>query len=85
MFSYLGIDLSEAFHSYRQIQAPLKRRIILRLVIIVSFLSGGIIGGLMFSRFHFLAFYVPIGLLFTALFYDYFRIKFTRAISGIKY
>jgi uncharacterized membrane protein YoaK (UPF0700 family) len=80
MFTDLGIDLAEAFHSYKNMNALLKSRIILRLVIIISFLSGGIIGSLVFLQSGFNAFYTPICFLLIALFYDYFRIKITRAI-----
>jgi uncharacterized membrane protein YoaK (UPF0700 family) len=84
MFTDLGIDFAEAFHSYKNMHAPLKRRILLRIVIIMSFLSGGIIGGLLFLQAGFNAFYMPIGFLVIALFYDYFRVKITRAISRKK-
>jgi uncharacterized membrane protein YoaK (UPF0700 family) len=81
MFTDLGIDLSEAVHTHKSLNPVLKRRIYLRLAIIISFLSGGIIGGFIFSRFRFVAFYIPICFLLTALFYDYFRIRITRAIN----
>ena len=84
MFTDLGIDLSEALHSYKKMQAPLQRRIVLRLAIIISFLSGGILGSLFFLRYGFSAFFIPILFLLTALFYDYFRLKITRAINRRK-
>jgi len=80
MFTDLGIDLSEAVHSFRTPNAITKRRIILRLAIISSFLLGGILGSFMFLQIRFAAFYAPVGILVIALFYDYFRIKITRAI-----
>ena len=81
MFTDLGIDLSEAVHTFKNIHPLLKRRIALRLAIIISFLFGGLIGSLLFLHSKFSAFFVPICFLLTALFYDYFRIKVTRAIS----
>ena len=81
MFTDLGIDLSVSLLSHKSISVTLKRRITLRLAIIGFFLTGGILGGLLFIKIHFQAFYIPIGLLTTALFYDYFRIKLKRAIS----
>jgi uncharacterized membrane protein YoaK (UPF0700 family) len=79
MVTDLGIDLSTAFSSHQQVLPLLKRRIMLRLVIILSFLAGAIIGGISFVDLQFHAFYIPIGILMIALFYDYFRIKVTRA------
>jgi len=84
MFTDLGIDLSEAIHSFKNLNSVIRRRIFLRLAIIVSFLSGGVIGSLIFIQLRFTAFYVPIGFLLVALFYDYFRIKITRAINRSK-
>ncbi|MEO5684852.1 MAG: YoaK family protein [Chitinophagaceae bacterium] len=81
MFTDLGIDLSEAAHSGRKLHPLLKRRILLRLAIIISFLSGGVLGSLLFLRIAFTSFFVPVCFLLLALFYDYFRIKVTRAIS----
>lgn len=81
MFTDLGIDLSEVVRSFRKISPPLKRRILLRSSIILSFLSGGLLGGVLFSKIGFMAFYLPVCLLLVALFYDYFRIKIARAIS----
>jgi uncharacterized membrane protein YoaK (UPF0700 family) len=80
MFTDLGIDLSGAFLSLRNLNPLLKRRIVLRLVIIGFFLLGGMIGGLLFLRIGFAAFYIPVCILLFALFYEYFRIKLTRAI-----
>lgn len=80
MFTDLGIDLSAAALSKWRITHSLKRRIILRLTIIMSFLGGAIIGGIVFLHLGFPAFYVPVGLLITALSYDYFRVRLKRVI-----
>jgi len=84
MFTDLGIDLSEAVHSFKTLNAVVKRRIALRLAIIISFLSGGILGSLIFVQAGFFAFYAPVSILVIALFYDYFRVKIIRAISRSK-
>ena len=84
MFTDLGIDLSEAVQAVTAIDPLVKRRIVLRLIIIISFLSGGVMGSLLFLKIKFDAFYMPVVLLLIALFYDYFRIKITRAISRSK-
>ncbi|MGN6567477.1 MAG: YoaK family protein [Flavipsychrobacter sp.] len=81
MFTDLGVDLSAAVLSLRNINKVLKRRILLRLTIIVFFLLGGIAGGLVFQRWSFIAFYIPVGILIVTLFYDYFRVRITRAIT----
>ncbi len=81
MITDLGIDLSEAVHSVNAINPVVKRRIMLRLTIIISFLLGGVIGGFLFLKIKFASFYIPICFLLIALFYDYFRIKISRAIS----
>jgi uncharacterized membrane protein YoaK (UPF0700 family) len=84
MFTDLGIDLSAAFLSKKNLNSVIKRRIVLRLVIISSFLLGGIIGGIIFLKVGYIAFYFPAGILLTALFYDYFRVKIIRALHHAK-
>jgi len=76
----LGIDLSALITNRKNMPAYMSNRIILRVTIIVSFLLGGIIGGVMFMSSGFHAFFVPACLSATALFYDYFRIKFLRIL-----
>lgn len=81
MFTDLGIDLSTACMLPAERNATLKRKIILRLAIIVSFLAGGVIGGIAFLRISYSAFYIPAGLLLFTLFYDYFPVRIKRAIG----
>lgn len=81
MFTDLGIDLSLVFS--RQADAEVRNRIILRLTIIFFFLLGGIIGGVSFRYFSFYAFFAPVGIMFTALFYDYFRVKVIRTVRKV--
>ncbi len=80
MFTDLGIDIGTTVAAPRKMNPVIKRRIVLRLTIILSFLSGGLTGGMVFLRYGFSAFYAPVGLLLVTLFYDYFRIKVTRAL-----
>ena len=84
MFTDLGIDLSVLVTADNNISPAIKNRIILRLTIISFFLLGGIIGGVMFLKFSFHAFFIPVCLLLIALFYDYFRIKLLRIIQHKK-
>lgn len=81
MFTDLGIDLSTFASSSRDRTDLLKNRILLRLTIISFFLIGGIIGGLLFGRMAFHAFFIPVGIMTVALFYDYFRIKVMRVFK----
>jgi len=83
MFTDLGIDLSEAVLNRGRTSKVLGRRLVLRLSIIVSFLLGGICGGILFHRHGFRAFYIPIGLLAVALFYDYFRVGLQRMLRQV--
>jgi len=80
MFTDLGIDLSALVFPSGPIDTALKRRLLLRISIIVSFLVGGIVGGFCFIRYHYPAFIVPVCLLLLALFGDYFRIPISKRI-----
>lgn len=82
MFTDLGIDLSALAISGFKPEATLKRRILLRISIIISFLAGAVAGALCFNNMSFSAFYIPTGLLFIALFYDYLRVKLRRLLSS---
>jgi uncharacterized membrane protein YoaK (UPF0700 family) len=79
MFTDLGLDLSLAC-APGKIDVAVRERILLRLTIISFFLLGGIIGSVVFLRFSFHAFFVPVLILFTALFYDYFRMNLIRVL-----
>lgn len=80
MFTDLGIDFSGALLSRRNLNPMHKRRMLLRLVIIIFFLLGGLAGGVAFLRIQFRAFYLPVILLLIVLFYDYFRIRVKQVI-----
>lgn len=78
----LGIDLATLATSKNRANHGIKRRINMRLSVIFSFLGGGLVGGLVFSEIRFMAFYIPVAILLVALFYDYFRVKITRALRS---
>lgn len=80
MVTDLGIDLSEVFFSGGRGNVKLQRRIVLRLAIIFFFLLGGILGGILFNHFKYIAFLVPVLLLMIVLVYDYFRVRLIRRI-----
>lgn len=82
MFTDLGIDLSKALLSHKNIDKIVKHRLILHGVIILFFLLGGILGGILFIRLGFSAFFLPVGFMLTALFYDYFRVKVRRVLRN---
>lgn len=85
-FTDLGIDLSAALtRSNRKLLPAIRKRILLRLAIILSFLSGGVIGGFCFHRFSYHSFYIPAGLLVIAMFYDFLRVRLSRLRSRMKY
>ncbi|MBS1594102.1 MAG: DUF1275 domain-containing protein [Bacteroidetes bacterium] len=69
MVTDLGIDLSSMFNERDWKEK--RQRIFLRLTIIASFLGGGILGGLLFYHFSFIAFYIPALVLATTLLMDY--------------
>ncbi|WP_143307195.1 YoaK family protein [Chitinophaga vietnamensis] len=82
MFTDLGIDLCHALADERK--PDLRRRIILRLVIIVFFLAGGIVGGYAFLRYQYNTFYLPAAILVVALYYDVWRIRFARMMRRLR-
>jgi len=81
MFTDLGIDLAAAVLKYKEISPIMKRKITLKLAIIISFLIGGIFGGILFPSLSFKAFYIPSFILLIAVFYDSFRLKISRVAN----
>ncbi|MFT3823987.1 MAG: YoaK family protein [Chitinophagaceae bacterium] len=86
IFTDLGIDLSAVvLLSKDNKQLPgMRKRILLRIIIIFFFLSGGIIGGWSFSRLQYRSFYIPVCLLVIAMFYDFLRIRLARWHSKMR-
>ncbi len=82
MFTDLGIDISMLFSKDTTHHHGVKGRIVLRLTIIFCFLLGGIAGGMVFIRWSYNAFYLPVAVLIVALFYDYFRVNIMRILQS---
>ena len=83
MFTDLGIDLSAVVFGQKHADNSLHRKIILRSSVIFCFLLGGVIGGLSFVRYRYLAFSAPVCLLLLVLVYDYFRVRLAQAIRKL--
>lgn len=81
----LGIDLSKALLSKDKLSKNQKNKISLRLVIILCFLIGGIIGCTLFIGYQFNAFYLPILILLAVIFYDYFRAQVIKTVHERKF
>ncbi len=81
MFTDLGIDLAAISLKKEQRQPGLNQKIALKLVIIFSFLAGGIMGGFIFKSMSYATFYIPASILVIALFYDYFRVRVVRVLT----
>lgn len=84
MFTDLGIDLYALLSAPRKNLINVRKKIILRLVIIFFFLAGGIAGGYVFLKYKYFTFYLPGAILIIALFYDAFRIRFSKMIHRIR-
>lgn len=84
MFTDLGIDLYTFISAPRKNGATVRKRIILRLVIIFFFLTGGIVGGYVFMKFKYITFYLPAAVLVIAIFYDAFRVRFSKMIHRFR-
>ncbi len=79
VFTDLAIDLSALFGSERLLRPNLKRKILLKLVIILFFFLGGILGGFLFKPLKYHTFFIPSGILFIVMIYDMVRLR-TRKI-----
>ena len=84
MFTDLGTDFSTVVIRREQPTVRLKRRILLRIVIISTFLFGGVLGTFLFLQFQFNAFLFPVLLLVMVLLYDYFRFQLLRLMRRYK-
>ena len=85
MFTDLGIDLYTVVSTPGKSSAAIKRKIMLRLVIIFFFLAEGIAGGYLFLKLKYFTFYLPATVLVVAMFYDAFRVRFSKMIHRIRY
>jgi uncharacterized membrane protein YoaK (UPF0700 family) len=83
-FTDLGIELAQLIHSRNDGRSALRSRITLKLVIILSFITGALSGAYVFRLVHFYSFYVPAFILVFALLYDLLRVNFKRYYRKIE-
>lgn len=77
LFTDLGIELSQLFFYKKETEIKrLKTNIYLRFSIIISFFSGCILGGYLYSYLQIKTLFVAVLILFTALVYDYLRLQY---------
>jgi uncharacterized membrane protein YoaK (UPF0700 family) len=75
-FTDLGIELAQLLRTRRnEGRSALRSRITLKMVIILSFITGALLGAYVFRVIHFYAFYVPAFILVFTLLYDVFRVN----------
>lgn len=84
MFTDLGIELYALTTSSQRNMPGIKSKIALRLIIIVFFLAGGIIGGYVYLKFKYYTFYLPAAVLVAAIFYDAFRVRFNKLMLYLR-
>ena len=77
-FTDLGIELAQLIARKVKDSSVLRSKIMLRLFIICSFITGAVLGAYLFYHIGFPSFYVPIMILFFTLIYDMFRISIQR-------
>lgn len=77
LFTDLGIELSQFFFykTPRNIER-LKRSVFLRILIIIGFTLGGVIGGVLFYYFHFRNLYLIVFILLSIMIYDAVWMRF---------
>ncbi len=83
LFTDLGIEVSQLiFYTNKQQREKLFSNISLRMIIIIFFFTGGIIGGLLYSQIQFYALLVPAFLLLLGLVYDNLKFRLLKWKSG---
>ena len=83
-FTDLGIELAQLFSKEKKDFSIILSRIKLRIVIIVFFMSGALIGAYIYEQINYLAFWLPVVILSYILLYDVFRIRiiyFYRSVN----
>ncbi len=76
LFTDLGIDLSQLFFYKAAVQRKkLLSGIVLRLTIIAFFFTGGILGGILYSKIGISALIIPAVALLLGMVYDYLKFK----------
>jgi uncharacterized membrane protein YoaK (UPF0700 family) len=85
MFTDLGIEIAGKVYEIKGTKSTaLNSRILLRLIIIISFFTGCIISALLYKILTLRVFYIPALLLLCGMFFDIFRIKTVRYYRRIK-
>ena len=84
-FTDLGIELAQAIQTGNRSNPGLYLRIKLRMVIVLFFLLGAILGAYLFNHFQFLAFLFPVVVLLYTLMYDIFRISIKRFYRQLRF
>ncbi|MES2765781.1 MAG: YoaK family protein [Bacteroidota bacterium] len=74
----LGIELSQLVHAQDDARKLLNKQILLKAVIVLGFLTGGITGGYSFSFIGYKTFVIPAVILIMALYYDTVRLNYHR-------
>jgi len=83
-FTDLGIELAQLIRTRNEGRPALRSRITLKVVIILSFITGALSGAYIFRLIHFYSFYVPAFILVFALLYDVFRVNVKRYYRKIE-
>lgn len=84
MFTDLGIDLYALVSTSPENNGSIRKKIVLRLVIIFFFLTGCILGGYVFLHLKYYTFFIPSITLVVAMFYDAFRVRFSKMVHRIR-
>ena len=84
MFTDLGIELSSLIYSKKADKSAIKEKMMLRTVIIVFFIAGGISGAYLYAILFYYAFLIPAAILVIAMFYDIFRIHAVKMVRSLK-
>lgn len=69
----LGIAVASLIHAKFKMSKGLKQRLVLRSLIILFFIAGGVVGAYTFIKYRYDAFYIPAVLVLITLLFDAFR------------
>jgi len=83
-FTDLGIELARLIVSGEEDKPALKPGIVLKIIIILFFTAGALLGAYLFRRIHFYSFFVPAFTLVYALLYDVLRVNVKRYYRKIE-
>ncbi len=85
LFTDLGGELSEYLHTERGKRSVVKQRLAIRFTILGFYLTGGIIGGILFEAYDFRIFYIIPLILLSILYYDISEVILHRIIKALTY